>query len=201
MERFPSFDSKNVLGKIEAQSINKGGIYEDMPRESYVDNGQDSIVYKFPELGLVAKFYVNANWLNDSEAFGKLNNYRNITNMASTMATREDWRVDAGILKNIPLRINEYGGLVYSDKYKCWVGLSPLVKGICVYNDEGRKYFKSGDDYSKCLRRIDDLVNTNLNITGVEMDLVNLKLVQMEGSSNFCVIVTDLCLAINDLKV
>lgn len=185
---------------------NVGSIYQDFPKDRYLASGRDSLAYKFPERDVVVKFYVNGYWPNNPMAFADLSRYREITNHASEAAIVENWRVDAGNLKNLPLRVNPYFDLMWCDRYRCIVGTCPLVKGLSVGGYEVAK--KAGfDKFDKNVRlndfrrEIDRKLRSAIKFKGIDTDLINVMFVRSQATPYLTVVITDLCVDISELQV
>lgn len=197
MERF---NSEIILSQIRSLSKKGNLAHETLPIERCLDRGRDSVVYALYESGLVAKFYTEADWPKDPSVFYYLDQYRRITNKAHELSLINDWKIFTGDFKQLPLRVNPYCDLVWSEDSKCWVGFCPFVSGQKANSFEFSEHFNDRE-YSYFRKEIGRIINKETNISGVEMDLVNVRFVKNGLYPQGCIVVTDLCINIRDLKI
>ncbi len=176
-------------------------VFEGIPEKLKIGEGDDSFVFLIPETNQVMKFYTKNAWMNPRNA-KKLLEYRDITNRASEVAEKENWKIlfqNSGVEAKV--RINRYDDFIFSNRLNCFIGVSPYVCGVRTDIRQNYNKLKTPphfDEYKQWINEINNRIKKSLSVSGVDVFLMNAKFV--DDTNGLKLVITDLNRAISDLK-
>lgn len=167
----------------------------------HLAEGVDSAVYQSSCGRWAIKIYKGYKIGGETVSLAKLREYQNITNKASVLMEKENWRIsDCGL--TIPIRAVPIEAAFYSSTWDKVMSVSQFIDGpnMSEYAFE-QKGIKEQKIYDLALLKMMEyslILNQELKVEGINIGPINTKLVRQD--KGWAMAITDLCPMVTRLR-